>query len=158
MYRLSPSELTIRYQDFERRGPSHVLPLRHAFDEQGIRGCRGALYVGLYPRKPFWSLEDFWLFQWFTSSCQQELLRTGKIDLDYFVPEPAVQAIDRFVGFTKNRTIEQSPPRPNRLDELGVAGWAQTLTVQSYVDDVRGGELDFTAACAEGYLTVFTVD
>ena len=147
---------------FEEAGPEYAVPHRAVFCVEGIPSCTGTLYAALYPGARFEDLLDFDLFQNFSSSIQQDLVRSGRVEREWFHPVPLEEALSRF-----EQRLDRLASWPDLPDLVPVlekmelpeeARWVLGLTYSAWIVSWGHDGLEAIASADEGYLTLFVVD
>lgn len=159
---MTATPLINRWHFFASKGPEYSLPIRRCWVQEGISSFIGTLHIGLYPKKDFSDLIDFNLYQWYSSSIQQDLIQTGKLDRNSFFPEMEEEGVSRFES-----QLEELQKRKNGGDIRKIlldlhlpnqAGWVHELDYEEWEVTMHKGSLELTASTKQGYLTMFIVD
>ncbi|GAA4452363.1 hypothetical protein GCM10023156_21560 [Novipirellula rosea] len=151
-----------RWPFHESRGPLGALPVRRAYAIANWRGTELDHYAGLYPRDTATDILDFALFEAYTCSIQQSIIRDSEPDLDWFRPDDLATGVAGFVryitdndsiyaGFAIQRRIAawQLPPEFAWLSELNInEGFLFESTSEAHI----------CAATDEGFLTFMALN
>lgn len=155
-------ELKQRWLFFESQGPEYSLPVKRCYVREGIPSHVGALFAALYSKSDFRDLIDFELFQWYSSSIQQDLIATGEVHREWFYPETVDAGTARF--WTHLPALEQqinSVDIDSVLHELHLpkeASWILQLEFEKSRISINDESIEFIAATPDGYFTMFVVD
>jgi hypothetical protein len=154
-------DLKTRWNVFASKGPEYSMPIRRCFVEEGIPSFDGSLYVGLYPKESFIDLVDFNLYQWYSSSIQQDLFATGKIHYSSFFPESVEDGTSKFErqlgALLKRKNVGDVREFLRGLGMPKEAQWVQELDFEEWEWTTRKDGLELTASTKQGYLTMIVV-
>lgn len=153
---------TSRWKFHEARGPLGALPNQRTYAVRNWRGSDLDHYAALYPADTMIDILDFSLFEAYTCSIQQSIIRDPEPDLDWFRPDDLATGVSGFVRYIVDNTsifagfaIERRIAAWRLPDEFA---WLTELNVIEGFLFESADEAHICAACEQGFLTFLVID
>lgn len=152
---------TQRWAFHESRGPLGALPTQKSYALHTWRGEELDHYAGLYPLTTAADFLDFSLFESYTSSIQQSIIRDAVPDLDWFVPEDSATGVEGFFEYlTSRKDVFIGREIGDRIESWRLPSEFQWLNELEYIEGFVSEfdeEAHVCAAAREGFLTVLII-
>ncbi|MCR9202432.1 MAG: hypothetical protein NXI04_27635 [Planctomycetaceae bacterium] len=151
-----------RWDHFADQGPLTHLPTQSTHVDQPWPDNNMSVYVARYPGPTALNVVDFQIFTWYTSSIQQDLIRDGKADLQYFYPEDKSDGATRLISFVRSSEILANHDSIiDRLQGFRLppnTAWVHDLEYNSAIVAAGADGIEMVADSDSGYLTIIALD
>lgn len=119
-------------------------------------------YAALFPRTTSLNILDFEAFVFYTSSIQQDLIRDGIADLQYFYPEDRADGVRRLIIYLQSAEILMDHDSViTKLRGLMLPqdmAWVQDLKYDSAIVSAGPDGIEMVADSKDGYLMIAAID